>query len=179
MIDTSPQRRAQQAESKHAADLRALRAAKEDDLNALDERHKVLKNAYNQERTSIKEDFAMKRVKNTAKIDRLKDQRTILKQRLQCMTDIEEIAIAENEFARITSELENLRTSRIKLERQEQDALSDAENRFENRCKDGQEERRAINKHYIDEADKLHEAYLQVVEENRQLRDAEEGGGES
>lgn len=178
MIETARQRRAQQAEAKHAADLRAMRAAKEEDLKAIDERYKVLKNAYNMERNSIKEDFAMKRVEVTANIDRLKDQRTILKQRLQNMTDNEEIYVAENEFARITSELEKLRTSRIKLDRQEQDALADAENRFENRCKDGQEERRAINKHYINEAEKLHEAYLQIVEENRQLREAEEGGAE-
>lgn len=176
MIETARQRRAQQAEAKYKADLRALRSAKADDLKALEERYKVLKNAYYMERNSIKEDFAMKRVKVTTNIDRLKDQRTILKQRLQNMTDNEEIYVAENEFARITSELENLRTSRIKLDRQEQDALADAENRFENRCKDGQEERRAINKHYINEAEKLHEAYLQIVEENRQMREAEEGG---
>lgn len=176
MIDTARQRRAQQAEAKYAADLRALRAAKEDDLKALDERYKVLKNSYNNERVSIKEEYSMKRIDITARIDRLKDQRTILLRRIQDTTDTEELRVAENELARITSQIESFRASRIKLDRQQHDALSDAENRFENRCKDNQEERRAINKHYIDEADKLHEAYLQVVEENRQLRDAEEGG---
>ena len=177
MTDTARQRRAQQVEAKYKKDLQILRQAKENDLQALDERYKVLKNSYRQERINIKEEYSMKRVKNTANIDRLKDQRTILKQRLQGMTDNEEIYVAENEFARITAELENLRTSRAKLDRQEQDALDDAETRFEARLKDGQEERRAINKHYINEADKLHETYLQHVEENRQLRIQEEGGG--
>ena len=178
MIDTARQRRAQQLEAKYAADLRRLRQAKEDDLKALEERHKVLKNAYNLERISIKENFAMKRIELTANIDRLKDQRTILKHRLQSMTYKEDICIAENEFARITSELEHLRSTRVKLDRQEQDALADAENRFENRCKDGQEERRAINKHYINEAEKLHESYLLHVEHNRQERENEEGGAQ-
>ena len=176
MIETKRQLRAQQAEAKHAADLRALRAEKEDELKALDERIKVLRASHNLDRTKIKEDFAMQRVQITANIDRLKDQRSILKQRLQCMTDNEDIRVAENEFARITSELEKLRTTRIKLDRQEQDALTDAENSFEQRCKDSQAERRAVNKRYVDKAAGLHEAYLLIVEENRQLRDAEEGG---
>lgn len=176
---TARQRRAQQVESQYKKDLQNLRQAKEDDLQALDDRYKVLKNTNRLERISIKEEFAMKRVKNTADIDRLKDQRTILKQRLQTMTDSEEIYVAENEFARITSDLEKLRTARAKLDRQEQDALDDAENRFESRLKDGQEERRAINIHYVNEADKLHEAYLQHVEENRQQRIQEEGGAEA
>lgn len=176
MNDTARQRRAQQVEAKYKKDLQILRQAKDNDLQSLDERYKVLKNSYRQERINIKEEYSMKRVKNTANIDRLKDQRTILKQRLQSMTDNEEIYVAENEFARITTELENLRTTRAKLDRQEQDALDDAESRFEARLKDGQEERRAINKHYINESEKLHEAYLQHVEENRQLRIAEEGG---
>lgn len=176
MIETKRQLRAQQAEAKHAADLRALRAEKEDELKALDERNKVLRASHNLDRIKIKEDFAMQRVQITANIDRLKDQRSILKQRLQCMTDNEDIRVAENEFARITSELEKLRTTRIKLDRQEQDALTDAENSFEQRCKDSQAERRAVNKRYVDKAAGLHEAYLLVVEENRQLREAEEGG---
>ena len=62
------------------------------------------------------------------------------------------------------------------LERQLVCALNDAEAVFDNRCKDNQEERRAINKHYISEAEKLHEAYLQHVEQNRQERESEEGG---
>ena len=67
----------------------------------------------------------------------------------------------------------------IKLDRQEFAALTDAEARFDNRCKESQEERRAFNKHYINEAEKRHEAYLQHVEENRQLRIQEEGGVEA
>lgn len=178
MIETKRQLRAQQAEAKHAADLRALRAEKEDELKALDERNKVLRASHNLDRIKIKEDFAMQRVQITANIDRLKDQRSILKQRLQCMTDNEDIRVAENEFARITSELEKLRTTRIKLDRQEQDALTDAENSFEQRCKDSQAERRAVNKRYVDKAAGLHEAYLLIVEQNRQLREAEEGGAQ-
>ena len=176
MIETARQRRAQQTEAQYAADLRALRSAKEDDLKAIDERHKVLKNAYNLERLNIKEEYSMKRLETTTKIDHLKDQRTILLRRLQDTTDLEELSVGENELARITSQIENLRASRIRLDRQQHDAIADAENRFEQRCKDNQEERRAINKHYINEAEKLHEAYLQHVEQNRQERESEEGG---
>lgn len=176
MIDTARQRRAQQVEAKYAADLRRLRQAKEDDLQELNERFKVLKNAYRMECMNIKEEYSMKRLETTTKIDHMKDQRTILLRRLQDTTDLEELSVGENELARITSQIETLRASRIRLDRQQHDAFADAENRFEQRCKDNQEERRAINKHYINEAEKLHEAYLQHVEQNRQQREAEEGG---
>ena len=76
----------------------------------------------------------------------------------------------------LTSKIEGLHKQVIGLERQLVCALNDAEAAFDNRCKDNQEERRAINKHYISEAEKLHEAYLQHVEQNRQEREAEEGG---
>lgn len=178
MIDTARQRRAQQAEAKYAADLRALRAAKETDLKALDDRYKVLKNSFDNERMNIKEEYSMKRLDVTTKIDHMKDQRTILLRRIQDTTDSEELRVAQNELARITSQIESLRASRIRLDRQQHDALADAENRFENRRKDNQEERRAINKHYINKAEELHEAYLQLVEQNRQEREAEEGGAQ-
>lgn len=176
MIETARQRRAQQVEAKYAADLRRLRQAKEDELRELDERHKVIKSSYQNERHRIKDDYAMQRLDTTTRIDYLKDQRTILKQRLQCSTDMEEIAVAENEFARISADLEQLRARRITLDRQEHDAMADAEKSFDNRCKENQEERRAITKHYINEAEKLHETYLQHVEQNRQERESEEGG---
>lgn len=176
MMDTARQRRAQEVEAKYAADLRALRQTKEDDLRELDSRHRIIKNSYQNERISIKEDYSLKRLDITTRIDHLKDQRTILKQRLQGSADAEEIRVAENEFARITSELEKLRAQCISLDRQEHSAMADAEASFDNRCKENQAERREINKAYVANAEKLHEAYLQQVEQNRQQRESEEGG---
>lgn len=176
MTETKRQLRAQQAEAKHAADLRALKAQKEEDLRVLDERHKVLKNSYDTERVNIKEEYSMKRLEVTTKIDHLKDQRTILLRRIQDTTDSEELHVAENELAGITSQIDALRASRIKLDRQQHDAMVDAEKKFEQRCKDSQAERRAVNQRYIEAAAKLHDEYLQIVEQNRQMREAEEGG---
>lgn len=175
MIDTARQRRAQQVEAKYAADLRRLRQAKEDDLQELNERFKVLKNAYNMERIRIKEDCSLRRLNLKTQIERLKDQRGNLRHALSIQNDSidpSDSAMLED----LTSKIEGLHKQVIGLERQVVCALNDAEAAFDNRCKDNQEERRAINKHYISEAEKLHEAYLQHVEQNRQEREAEEGG---
>ena len=175
MIDTARQRRAQQVEAKYAADLRRLRQAKEDDLQELNERFKVLKNAYNMERIRIKEDYSLRRLNLKTQIERLKDQRGNLRHALSIQNDSidpSDSAMLED----LTSKIEGLHKQVIGLERQLVSALNDAEAAFDNRCKDNQEERRAINKHYISEAEKLHEAYLQHVEQNRQQRESEEGG---
>ena len=82
MIDTARQRRAQQVEAKYAADLRRLRQAKEDDLQELNERFKVLKNAYNMERIRIKEDFELRRLNLKTQIECLRDQRANLRHAL-------------------------------------------------------------------------------------------------
>ena len=95
MIETARQRRAQQVEAKYAADLHRLRQAKEYELAQVDERHKIIKNSYRMERISIKEEYSMKRLDVTTKIDHLKDQRTILLRRIQDTTDIEELSVGE------------------------------------------------------------------------------------
>ena len=175
MIETARQLRAQQVEAKYAADLRRLRQAKEDDIQELNERFKVLKKAYNMERISIKEDYSLRRLNLKTQIERLKDQRGNLRHALSIQNDSidpSDSAMLED----LTSKIEGLHKQVIGLERQLVSALNDAEAAFDNRCKDNQEERRAINKHYISEAEKLHEAYLQHVEQNRQERESEEGG---
>ena len=174
MIDTARQRRAQQAEAKYAADLRSLRQAQQDDLQALDERHKLLKSTYRLSRLNIKEEYAMKRLEIKTKIERLRDQRANVRHARSCDLPLDGLPDLDT----LTSQIEALQAAHIKLERLEHDAMADAEKRFDERCRISQDERRAINKHYIAEAEKLHEAYLQTVEENRQLRDAEEGGDE-
>ena len=172
MSDTARQRRAQQVEAKYAADLRRLRQAQQDDLQALDERHKLLKSTYRLSRINIKEEYAMKRLEIKSKIERLKDQRANVRHARSCDLPLDGLP----ELDTLTSQIEALQAQHIKLERQEHDAMADAEKRFDARCKINQEERRAINNHYINEAEKLHEAYLQHVEQNRQEREAEEGG---
>ena len=174
MIETARQRRAQQVEAKYAADLRTLRQAKEDDLQELNERFKVLKRAYRQERVNIKEDFALQRLGLKSKIESLKNRRAVARNTMSDLSAAEQRAVLEDFNNSINSLAEQL----IKLERQEHAALTDAEERFDNRCKENQEERRAINKHYINKAEELHEAYLQLVEQNRQEREAEEGGAQ-
>lgn len=175
MIETARQRRAQQVEAKYAADLRRLRQAKEDDLLELNERYKVLKRSYRLERVNIKENFALKRLDLKSKIESLKNRRAVARNTMSDLSAAEQRSVLEDFNNSINSFVEQL----IKLERQEHAALTDAEERFDNRCKENQEDRRAINKHYISEVEKLHEAYLQQVEQNRQERESEEGGAEA
>ena len=172
MIETARQRRAQQVEAKYAADLRRMRQAKDDDLLELNERYKVLKRSYRLERVNIKENFALKRLDLKSKIESMKNRRAVARNTMSDLSAAEQRSVLEDFNNSINSYVEQL----IKLERQEHAALTDAEERFDNRCKENQEERRAINKHYISEVEKLHEAYLQQVEQNRQEREAEEGG---
>ncbi len=172
MMDTARQRRAQQAEAKHAADLRALRQAKEDDLQELNDRHKLLRGAYNMERIGIKEDYRLRRLNLKTQIECLKDQRANVRHALSVDADTSGMGNLDD----LTMQINNLQVELIGIDRKQAVALQDAESKFNLRCKDIAEERRAINKHYINEAVKLQEAYLQHVEENRQLREAEEGG---
>ena len=172
MIDTARQRRAQQVEAKYAADLRRLRQAKEDDLQELNERFKVLKNAYNMERIRIKEDFELRRLNLKTQIECLRDQRANLRHALSIDADTTGMGDLDD----FTMRINNLQVELIGIDGRRYAALNNAEAKFNNRCKEIAEERRAINKHYINEAEKLHEAYLQHVEQNRQERESEEGG---
>ena len=172
MMETARQRRAQQVEAKYAADLRRLRQAKEDELQELDERFKVLKNAYNMERIGVKEDYSLRRLNLKTQIEHQRDQRARLRHALSVDADTSGMG----DLGDITMKINNLQVELIGLERKQAIALHDAEAKFANRCKEIAEERRAINKHYINEAERLHEAYLQHVEQNRQERESEEGG---
>ncbi len=171
MIETARQRRAQQVEAKYAADLRRLRQAKEDDIQELNERFQVLKKAYNMERINIKEDYSLRRLNLKTQIEHLRDQRARLRHALSTDADTTGLGNLDD----ITMKINNLQVELIGLERKQAVALHDAEAKFDNRCKEIAEERRAINKHYINEAERLHEAYLQQVEQNRQERESEEG----
>lgn len=172
MIETARQRRAQQVEAKYAADLRRLRQAKEDELAQVDERHKIIKNSYRMERISIKEDYSLRRLNLKTQIEHLRDQRARLRHALSTDADTSGLGDLDD----ITMKINNLQVELIGLERKQTIALHDAEAKFNQRCKEIAEERRAINKHYISEAEKLHDAYLQHVEQNRQERESEEGG---
>lgn len=169
--------RAQQLEAQYSRKLKDLRQAKEDELAQVDERHKIIKTSYRMERIRIKEDFSLRRLNLKTQIERLKDQRGNLRHALSVqdeMIDSSDNAMLED----FTSRIEALHKQVIGLERQMVSALNDAEAAFDNRCKENQEERRAINKHYINQADELHQQYLAAVEKNRQARQQEEGGAE-
>ncbi len=172
MIDTARQRRAQQVEAKYAADLRRLRQAKEDDLQELNERFKVLKNAYNMERIRIKEDFELRRLNLKTQIECLRDQRANLRHALSIDADTTGMGDLDD----FTMRINNLQVELIGIDGRRFAVLNDAEAKFNERFKEIAEERRAINKHYINEAERLHDAYLQHVEQNRQERESEEGG---
>ena len=174
MIETARQRRAQQVEAKYAADLRRLRQAKEDELAQVDERHKIIKTSYRMERIRIKEDFSLRRLNLKTQIAHLHDQRANLRHALSVDADTTGMGDLED----FTNRIEALHKQVIGLERQMVTALNDAEAAFDNRCKDTAEERRAITKHYINQADELHQQYLAAVEKNRQARQQEEGGAE-
>ena len=172
MIDTARQRRAQQVEAKYTSDLRKLRQEKEDALQQLDERYKILKASHRMSRIDIKEDFRMKRLDLKTQIERKKDLRADVRHARSCDLPLDDLPDLDT----LTTEIEKLLAAHIKLDRQEHDAIVDADNKFEARCKDINEERRALNIRYVNDAEKLHDAYLQHVEENRQQREAEEGG---
>lgn len=171
-MSTAAARRAQEAEKKYSRELRALREAKENELRELDDRHKLLKNSYHMKRVQIKEDYALRRLNLRTQMERLRDKRANLRHALSVDADTTGLGDLDD----LTTQINNLHVELIGLQRQEHAALADAENQFEQREKDGQEERRAINKHYINQADELHERYLAIVEQNRQLRIQEEGG---
>ncbi len=172
MIETARQRRAQQVEAKYAADLRRLRQAKEDELADLNKRHKLLKNTHRMEVIRIKEEFALRRLNLKTQIEHLRDQRANLRHALSVDADTSGLG----NLSDLTMQINNLHVELIGLERKMALAMNDADGRFDQREKELAEERRAINKHYINEAERLHEAYLQHVEQNRQERESEEGG---
>ena len=173
-MSTAAARRAQEAEKKYAKALRDLRQQKEDDLRELDGRHKLLKNTHHMRRVQIKEDYAIRRLNLKTQIEHLCDQRANLRHALSVDADVTGMGDLDD----LTTQINNLNVERIGLQRQEAISLQDAESQFEQRDKELAEERRAINKHYINQAELLHDQYLEVVEQNRQLRIQEEGGAE-
>ena len=174
-INTAAARRAQQAESDYTRALRELRQAKEAELAKLDERHKVIRNAYNMKRVNIKEDFALKRLNLKTDIERLRDKRATLRHALSVDADVTGLGDVDE----YTTQIHELSKRLIALQRQETMALQDEEGHFEERCKENQEERRALNRHFVNQAEQLHEQYLAIVEQNRQQRLQEEGGAEA
>lgn len=174
-MSTAAARRAQELEAKYSRDLRSLRQAKEDDLAQLDERFKLLRSSYNMERIQIKEDIELRRLNLKTQIARLHDKRANLRHALSIQDDRIDPSDAAT-LEDFTTRINNLQVELIGIERKRAVALNDAEAKFASRSKEIAEERRAINKHYINEAELLHEQYLAIVEQHRQLRRQEEGG---
>lgn len=171
-MSTAAARRALEAEKKYSREIRALRENKENELRELDERHKLLKSTHRMDIIRIKEDYALRRLNLKTQIEHLRDQRANLRHALSIDADTTGLGDLED----FTTRINNLHVELIGLQRREHVSLQDADSRFEQRDKELVEERRAINKHYINEADALHEQYLAIVEQNRQLRIQEEGG---
>ena len=176
-MSTSAARRAQQLEAKYSKDLRILRQAKEDELAQLDGRFKLLRSTYKMERLKINEDFELRRLNLKTQIARLHDQRANLRHALS----VQEEKVDSSDSATLdylTTRINNLQVELIGIERKKVIALNDAESKFNNRSNELAEERRAINKHYINKAEELHEQFLDTVEQRRQERAAQEGGAE-
>lgn len=174
-MSTAAARRAQEAEKKYAKALRDLRQQKEDELRELDGRHKLLKNTYNMRRVQVKEDYALRRLNLKTQIEHLRDQRANLRHALSLDADTTGMGDLED----FTTRINNLHVELIGLQRQEHISLQDAESQFEQRDQELAEERRTINKHYINQSEQLHDQYLEIVERNRQLRIQEEGGADA
>lgn len=168
--------RNQRTEAEYSRERARMNAAKAEELKEVDERYRILKNAYQLERTSIKEQFALQRLNLKTQIERLKDKRADLRHALKLDAPTEGMG----ELDDFTTRISNLEAQRIGLSRQEMLRLADAENRFNERSKGTIDERNAILNRYNKLMEDLRDKYIKQVDENRaaarQEREDQEGG---
>lgn len=173
--------RNQRTEAEYSRERARMNAAKAEELKEVDERYRILKNAFQLERTTIKEEFALKRLSLKTRIERLKDLRANLRHALSVQAC--EIDPSDSEtLVKYTTDIDELEAQRIGLSRQEMLRLADAENRFNERSKGTIDERNAILNRYNKLMEDLRDKYIKQVDENRaaarQERENQEGGDE-
>lgn len=170
--------RNQRAEAEYSRARQALMHTKAQELHEVDERYRIIKNAYQLERTTIKEQFALQRLNLKTQIEHLKDKRADLRHALKLDAPTEGMGDLDD----FTTRISNLEAQRIGLSRQEIMKLADAEGRFNDRAQIATDERKAICEHYNKLMEELRDKYIKQVDDNRaaarQEREDQEGGAE-
>lgn len=168
--------RNQQTEAEYSLARRALMRDKANELREVDERYRIIKNAYTLERTSIKERYALQCLNIKTQIERLQDQRADLRHALRLDAPTEGMGDLDD----YTSRIHDLKAQLIGLSRQELQSLADAEGRYNVRAQETADERKAICEHYNKLMEELRDKYIKQVDDNRaaarQQRENQEGG---
>ena len=168
--------RNQRTEAEYSRDRQDLMQHKAQELHEVDERYRIIKNAYQMERATIKEQYALQRLNLKTQIERLKDQRANLRNalRLDVPTD------GMGDLDDFTTRISNLEAQRIGISRQEIMKLADAEARFNERAQLAADDRKAICAGYNKLMEELRDDYIKRVDDNRaaarQQRENQEGG---
>ena len=168
--------RNQRTEAEYSRARQDLMQHKAQELHEVDERYRIIKNAYQMERATIKEQYALQRLNLKTQIERLKDQRANLRNalRLDVPTD------GMGDLDDFTTRISNLEAQRIGISRQEIMKLADAEARFNERAQLAADDRKAICAGYNKLMEELRDDYIKRVDDNRaaarQQRENQEGG---
>ena len=168
--------RNQRTEAEYSRARQHIAHQKAEALHGVDERYRIIKNAYQMERATIKEQYALQRLNLKTQIERLKDQRADLRHALHLDAPTEGMGDLDD----FTTRISNLEAQRIGLSRQEIMRLADAEGRFNDRAQIATDERKAICEHYNKLMEELRDKYIKQVDDNRaaarQEREDQEGG---
>lgn len=168
--------RNQRTEAEYSRARQALMNKKAQELHEVDERYRIIKNAYQMERTTIKEQYALQRLNLKTQIERLKDQRADLRHALHLDAPTEGMGDLDD----YTTRINDLKAQLISTSRRELSALCDAEGRYNDRAQTTADERKAICAHYNKLMEELRDRYIKQVDDNRaaarQQRENQEGG---
>ncbi len=170
--------RNQRTEAEYARARQALTRQKARELHEVDERFRILKNAYQMERMTIKEDYALRLLNLKTQIEHLRDKRSQLRHALNIGAETEGMG----NLSDITVEINNIELERLRIPRSEHMALSEAEAKFNERARLTAEDRMAICDRYNKAMEELHEKYIKAVDDNRaaarQDQEKQEGGAQ-
>lgn len=170
--------RNQRTEAEYSRARQALMHQKDQELNEVNERYRILKNAHTLERMTIKEDFSMRSLNLKTQIEHLRDKRSRLRHALSIGADIEGMG----DLSDLTIQINNIELERVQLPRREHMALADAEARFNERAQLTADDRKAICARYNKLMEDLRDRYIKQVDDNRaaarQQRENQEGGAE-
>ena len=170
--------RNQRTEAEYSRARADIARKKAEDLHGVDERYRIIKNAYQLERATIKEQYALQRLNLKTQIERLKDQRADLRHALRLDAPTEGMGDLDD----FTTRINDLKAQLISTSRRELTALCDAECRYNDRAQTTADERKAICAHYNKLIEELRDDYIKQVDDNRaaarQEREDQEGGAE-
>ena len=168
--------RNQRTEAEYSRARKALMHQKDQELHEIGERYRILKNAYQMERATIREDYDMQRLNLKTQIERLKDQRADLRRALRLDAPTEGMGDLDD----FTTRINDLKAQLISTSRRELSALCDAEGRYNDQAQTTADDRKAICDRYNKLIEELRDDYIKRVDDNRaaarQLRESEEGG---